>query len=51
MNKCIDCGIELTVKNKSKHQPDIRCLVCFKIFADKTTATLEDMLAQFSIKK
>lgn len=44
MKTCIDCNIKLTEETRSKHQPKIRCLKCFEIFADKTTETLENMI-------
>lgn len=40
MKKCIDCGVELSVENKSRHQPSIRCLQCFSYFADDVSLVL-----------
>lgn len=44
LKNCIDCRCELNNDNRSKHQPAIRCLKCFTVFADKTRKTLEDMI-------
>ena len=44
MNTCIDCGVELTAENRSKHQ-SFRCLACFDIFANRVTHVLETMFA------
>jgi len=47
MSKCVDCGLELSPENKSKHQPSIRCLACFEAFGARITAMFEDTNAQF----
>ena len=44
LKNCIDCGVKMNKENRSKHQPAIKCLKCFDIFADKTTKLLEDMI-------
>ena len=35
MKKCIDCNKGLTKKNRSRHQPDTRCLKCFDGFSGR----------------
>ncbi len=47
MTQCIDCGVELNPDNRSNHQPSIRCLACFEVFAAKTTAMFEAMTLAF----
>ncbi len=44
MRKCIDCGVELTKETQSFHQPQIRCLKCYEIFAGGVKETLEKMI-------
>ena len=44
LGKCIDCKNPLTAKTRSKHQPGIRCLACFELFADETRDTLQNMI-------
>ena len=43
LNNCIDCKVKLTDKNRSKHQPGIRCLECFELFSNKVKNTLLEM--------
>lgn len=50
MKNCIDCGVELTEKTRSAHQPEIRCLNCFEIFADGVEETLENMIKDMGNK-
>lgn len=38
---CLTCGVELTTKNRSRHQPTIRCAACWPKFAAGITAKLE----------
>lgn len=52
LNNCIDCGEKLNDDNRSRHQPGIRCLSCFRVFSDRTTATLENMIDEMkSVKR
>jgi len=44
MKNCIDCGMKLTEETRSAHQPELRCLECFEIFADGVEETLKDMI-------
>jgi len=37
---CCECKVKLTVENRSKHQPKIRCLKCFAAFADRVSDVL-----------
>ena len=40
---CCECKVKLTVENRSKHQPKIRCLKCFAAFADRVSDVLENL--------
>jgi len=44
MKNCIGCGIELTRKTRSAHQPEIRCLKCFNVFTNEVKETLKSMI-------
>lgn len=46
MKTCIDCGRKLNEEIRSFHQPEIRCLECFEIFADGVEETLENMIKE-----
>jgi hypothetical protein len=46
--RCYGCGgIFGTECEPSRHQPTLRCMECFKVFAEETTAVLEGMLKRF----
>jgi hypothetical protein len=51
MNLCIDCNKELTVDNKSLQQSTIRCVDCYKIFAEQTEKFLDDCIIEMDEKK
>jgi len=38
--ECIDCGQRLTPETRSRHQPTIRCLECFRKFSEGVEAVL-----------
>jgi len=45
LSYCKDCQEKLTDSNRSEHQPDIRCSMCWDIFLEGITKTLREILA------
>ncbi len=47
---CIDCGVKLTVENRSSHQ-GFRCHGCFRKHSTQVKSTLKGMIADLDRKK